>query len=74
MRQLGSLGMFRVFGSTMEAAQASVLAGSNAEAASPYDFALGGNGMHPSLPIGHNGVKLEEGMAVMVDFGGNFNG
>jgi len=74
MRQLGSLGMFRVFGSTMEAAQASVLAGSNAEAASPYDFALGGNGMHPSLPIGHNGIKLEKGMAVMVDFGGNFNG
>lgn len=74
MRRMGSLGMFRVFGSTMEAAQASVLAGDNAAAASPYDFALGGHGMHPSLPIGHNGLKLEKGMAVMVDFGGNFNG
>ncbi len=74
MRLHGSLGMFRVFGSTLEAAQASVLAGDNAAAASPYDFALGGGGLHPSLPIGHSGVKLQEGMSVHVDFGGNFNG
>jgi Xaa-Pro aminopeptidase len=74
MRQYGSLGMFRVFGVTLEAAQASVLAGDNAAAASPYDFALGGAGIHASLPIGHSGVKLEEGMSVHVDFGGNFNG
>ncbi len=74
MRQYGSLGMFRVFGVTLEAAQASVLAGDNAAATSPYDFALGGTGIHPSLPIGHNGVKLQKGMSVHVDFGGNFNG
>lgn len=74
MRQYGSLGMFRVFGSTMEAGQASVLAGDNAEVSSAYDFALGGKGVHPSLPIGHSGIMLAQGMSVMVDFGGNFNG
>jgi Xaa-Pro aminopeptidase len=74
MRQYGNLGMFRVFGSTMEAGQASVLAGHNAEVPSAYDFALGGKGVHPSLPIGHSGVMLAQGIAVMVDFGGNFNG
>lgn len=74
MRQHGSLGMFRVFGSTLEVIHGSVLVGDNAAAASPYDFSLGGAGIHKSLPLGHNGTKLEEGMSVQVDFGGNFNG
>lgn len=74
MRLHGCLGMFRIFGSSMEAFMGSVLAGDNADAPSAYDFALGGLGLHPSLPIGHNGTKLEKGMSVMVDMGGNFNG
>lgn len=52
----------------------SVLTGSNAEAPSPYDFALGGNGLDPALPGGANGSFLRSGQSVMVDIGGNFNG
>jgi Xaa-Pro aminopeptidase len=58
----------------MEIFMGSVLAGSNAEKASPYDFAMGGAGMHNSLPVGYNDTKLTNGMAVMVDMGGTFTG
>jgi len=70
----GNLGVFRVFGPSMEIFMGSVLAGDNAEAASPYDFALGGAGIHPSLPIGHNGSKLVDGESIMVDISGNYTG
>ena len=70
----GNLGVFRVFGPSMEIFMGSVLAGDNAEEASPYDFALGGAGIHPSLPIGHNGSPLIEGTSVMVDISGNYTG
>ncbi len=73
-RKKGCLGLFRTFGSGMESFMGSLLAGDNAGAPSPYDFALGGAGMHPSLPLGHNGTVLTEGMAVMIDLNGNFNG
>ena len=51
-----------------------VLAGDNGGAVSPYDFALGGAGLHPSLPVGQSGVAMKEGMSVMVDIAGNFYG
>ncbi len=73
-RQKGSLGYFRVFGNSMEIFMGSILAGQNAEAASPYDFAMGGAGIHRSLPVGCNGTQLTDGMAVMVDMGGTFTG
>jgi Xaa-Pro aminopeptidase len=73
-RQHGSLGYFRVFGNSMEIFMGSILAGKNAEAASPYDFAMGGAGIHRSLPVGCNGTILTDGMAVMVDMGGTFTG
>ncbi|MBP6231114.1 MAG: aminopeptidase P family protein [Paludibacteraceae bacterium] len=73
-RLKGNLGIFRIFGSTMEAFMGSVLVGENAEEASPYDFALGGKGMHSSLPFGHSGQLLEKGKSIMVDINGNFNG
>ena len=73
-RLAGCLGLFRIYGGTMEAYMGSVLAGENACAPSPYDFALGGAGMHPSLPLGHNGGVLKEGQTVMVDINGNFTG
>ena len=73
-RKLGSLGIFRIGGSSMEIFGGSILAGENADAPSPYDFALGGAGMHPSLPIGANGTVLEPEMAIMVDMGSNFTG
>ena len=47
----------------------SVLAGDNAATPSPYDFALGGKGLDPSLPGGMNGTLLKEGYSVMVDIG-----
>lgn len=74
MRLEGCLGIFRVFGRSMEIYMGSVLAGNNAAAPSPYDFALGGKGLNPSLPGGANDTLLEPGQSVMVDLGGNFYG
>ena len=74
MRQEGCLGIFRVFGRSMEIFMGSLLAGSNAATPSPYDFALGGKGIDPSLPGGLNGTLLKEGECFMVDMGGNFFG
>ncbi len=74
MRLEGCLGIFRVFGQSMEIFMGSVLTGSNAEVPSPYDFALGGKGLHSALPGGVSGTFLKEGQSVMVDIGGNFNG
>ena len=71
MRVNGSIGIFRAFGTNMDIFMGSILAGDNAEAPSPFDFALGGAGT-PSAPIGANGTLLEEGMSVMVDMVGNY--
>ncbi|MDR1121333.1 MAG: Xaa-Pro peptidase family protein [Dysgonamonadaceae bacterium] len=71
-RLQGSLGIFRGFGNNMEIHMGSVLAGENAEAPSPYDFALGGEGIHPAAPIGANGTILHPGTSVMVDIGGAY--
>lgn len=74
MRLQGSLGIFRVFGRSMEIFMGSVLAGDNAAYPSPFDFALGGQGLDSALPVGVNKTPLKEGQSVMVDLGGNFNG
>lgn len=74
MRLEGCLGIFRVFGNSMEIFMGSLLTGNNAGEPSPYDFALGGKGLDPSLPVGADGTPLKNGQSVMVDFGGNFNG
>lgn len=73
-RLKGCLGAFRIYGRSMEAFMGSTLVGDNAAYPSPFDFALGGEGMHPSLPIGHKGTLLEPGMSVMIDINGNFSG
>ena len=52
----------------------SVLAGDNAAYPSPYDFALGGQGLHPSLPMSQNGDPLRPSTTVMVDITGNHTG
>lgn len=70
----GSLGQFRVSGDSMEIFMGSLLAGANADAASPYDFALGGEGLDPSLPVGANDSEILPGTTVMVDLGGDFTG
>lgn len=72
MRKNGSLGLFRAFGANMDIYMGSILAGENAEAPSPFDFALGGGGMDASCPLGANGTVLKEGMAIMVDMAGNY--
>jgi len=74
MRINGSLGVFRVFGTSMEIFMGSILAGDNAAVPSPYDFSLGGQGQHPSIPVGENDSVLAKGKTVMVDIGGNFTG
>lgn len=72
MRQKGSIGIFRAFGENMEIFMGSILAGDNAQAGSPYDFALGGAGLSEFLPIGAAGQPLKTGTTVMVDMAGNF--
>ena len=72
MRLHGSIGYFRAFGANMNIFMGSLLAGENAEVASPFDFALGGAGIEPSGPLGANGTLLKEGMAVMADMAGNY--
>lgn len=74
MRLEGGLGIFRTFGKSMEIFMGSLLAGDNAQAPAPYDFALGGEGLDPTLPISVNGAPLQEGQSFMVDMGGNFYG
>ncbi len=70
----GGLGQFRIAGDSMELFMGNVLAGENADAPSPYDFAMGGAGADPSLPVGADGTVIRPGMSVMVDMNGNFNG
>lgn len=72
MRLAGSAGIFRSYGENMDIFMGSVLVGNNAQAASPFDFALGGQGASPLLPIGANGTKLAEGTTLMVDMAGNY--
>lgn len=74
MRLEGCLGIFRVFRQSMEIFMGSLLAGDNAAVPSPYDFALGGKGLDPSLPGGVSGTLLQAGQCFMVDMGGNFYG
>ena len=61
------------YGKNMDIFMGSILAGENAEAPSPFDFALGGAGMNASCPLGANGTLLKDGMAVMVDMAGNYS-
>ncbi len=70
----GCLGLTRTSGFEMEIGMGSVLTGDNADAPSPYDFALGGAGLNPSLPVGANGTPIEPHKPVMVDMCGNYTG
>ena len=72
MRLAGSSGIFRTFGENMDIFMGSILTGDNAQSASPFDFALGGQGLSPLLPIGANGTKLIPGTTLMVDMAGNY--
>lgn len=73
-RRRGSLGVVRVFGQSMEIYMGAVLSGENAGTPSVYDFALGGAGLDPTVPVGQNGTPLCEGQTVLVDICGNYNG
>lgn len=70
----GCLGQFRVAGSDMEIFMGNVLTGKNADTPSPYDFAMGGAGLDPSLPVGADGTIIRPGLPVMVDVNGNYTG
>lgn len=70
----GCLGQFRISGDSMELHMGNLLAGENADSPSPYDFAMGGAGMDPSLPVGADGTIITPGTTVMVDMNGNFDG
>ena len=73
-RRLGCIGIFRINGQEMELNMGSVLVGENADNPSPYDFAMGGEGLDPSLPVGANGTIIRPGNTVMVDTNGDFTG
>lgn len=70
----GCLGQFRVAGSDMELFMGNVLTGDNADTPSPYDFAMGGEGADPSIPVGADGTVIKPGAPVMVDVNGNYTG
>ncbi len=74
LRNEGSLGFLRVAGQLMEINLGSVIAGNNADAPGPYDFAMGGAGVSPALPCGACGEIMRVGETVMVDVNGCFNG
>lgn len=70
----GCLGQFRISGDSMELYMGNLLVGDNADMPSPYDFAMGGEGMDPSLPVGCNGTLIRPGNTVMADINGNYTG
>lgn len=74
LRLHGCLGKFPVSGTELEIFMGNVLTGDNADAPSPYDFAMGGAGLGPSLPVGANGTIIRPGKPVMVDMNANFDG
>lgn len=74
LRLDGCLGQFRISGDSMELFMGSVLVGNNADNPTPYDFAMGGAGIDPSLPAGANGSIIKPGDTIMIDMNGNFTG
>lgn len=74
LRLEGCLGQFRISGDSMELFMGNILAGDNADSPTPYDFAMGGAGTDPSLPVGADNTVITPGMTVMVDANGNFTG
>lgn len=74
LRMEGCLGVMRTAGESMEIFMCNVLTGENADKPSPYDFAMGGAGLDPSLPVGACGEVIRPGNTVMVDANGNFTG
>ncbi len=74
LRLEGNLGFLRTAGNLMEINLGSVICGDNADAPSPYDFAMGGAGVSPALPCGANGEIMKPGQTVMIDMNGCFNG
>ena len=73
-RHEGCLGLFRINGDDMELFMGNILVGDNADCPSPYDFAMGGAGLDPSLPVGADGSLIRPGKSIMVDVNGNFTG
>lgn len=74
LRLQGALGYTRTSGNLMEINMGSVLHGDNADAPTPYDFAMGGAGTDPTLPVGADGSIIHPGETIMVDMSGAFNG
>lgn len=70
----GNLGIFRISGSDMEIHMGNVITGENSDTPTPYDFAMGGAGLNPSLPVGADGSLIEPHHTVMVDVNGDFTG
>ncbi|MDE5568849.1 MAG: Xaa-Pro peptidase family protein [Muribaculaceae bacterium] len=73
-RREGCLGQFRINGDDMELFMGNILVGDNADSPSPYDFAMGGAGLDPSIPVGADGSLIRQGESIMVDVNGNFTG
>lgn len=73
-RMEGCLGLFRVSGPSMEIFMGNIISGKNADVPTPYDFAMGGRGLDPSIPVGADGSEIKPNSTVMVDMNGNFTG
>lgn len=74
LRLEGVLGISRVSGNLMEINLGSVISGENADNPGPYEFTMGGSGVHPSLPVGADNSPIRQSQTVMIDMNGAFNG
>lgn len=74
LRLEGSLGVSRMSGNLMEINLGSVISGKNADNPGPYEFTMGGAGVHPALPVGADNTEILKGSTVMIDMNGAFNG
>lgn len=74
LRLEGALGVSRVAGNFMEINLGSVISGDNADNPGPYEFTMGGAGVHPALPVGADDSEILSGQTVMIDMNGAFNG
>ena len=73
-RMEGCLGIFRISGQSMELFMGNIISGKNADVPTPYDFAMGGAGLDPSLPVGASGEEIFEHNTSTADLNGNFTG
>lgn len=73
-RKRGHLGLIRSHGLGQDFFFGQVLVGENGVVPSPYDIALGGQGLALSFPQGTSGTIIKDHQPILIDYVVNFNG